>query len=471
MTQDDGRRPGYPRELDAPTEAIPTSSVQAATTPLATVAPARKRRFRLPLGLELNALALMSTTGMTALFGLVFWGIAAQYPAAEVGRSSAVITTATSISSLASLAVGLLFTRFLGSTGARSMFVVAAGYGVTAGTALLLSGGYVLFFADPEVLVTDLDALLFPVIAVVLSIFVLQDWVLIGLRGARWVPIAQFAYSALKLGLLALFALTFWRDGIVTAWVVPAALAVLVVSAVLFVRVLPRRPPPAEGATALPSRRALGGLFAAEYATGATTVIVPLVVPLIVVAQLGAEANAYFALPWIVAQAVTTLLWNICSSYMVEASNDRSAEPALMFRTLKLMALVAGGGWLFLVVAAPFVLGVLGPDYAEQGTPVLRLVACALPFAVIWDLYTSTLRIRLQMARVVVLQAVVAVTVIGLAAVLAGPLGLTGVALGLLCAEVLAASIVSVPLYRIVRENRRLLREPTSARRQPVPAA
>ena len=54
--------------------------------------------------------------------------------------------------------------------------------------------------------------------------------------------------------------------------------------------------------------------------------------PLIVVSLLGTEANAYYALPWLISEAVTVLLWNISSSYITEASNDVRQGPALMRR-------------------------------------------------------------------------------------------------------------------------------------------
>ncbi|MFD1523543.1 hypothetical protein [Pseudonocardia yunnanensis] len=412
----------------------------------------RGRRIPLPGGLELNAVALMATSGMTALFGLVFWGVAARYPAEEVGRTSALISTAMMMSVVASLGAGLLFTRFLGSAGKRSRVMVLAGYGVTSTIAAVVGGAFVLFFADDTLFGSGAERAVFPLLVVVLALFALQDWVLIGMQAARWVPIEQLLFSGLKLGLVALFAVTAMRNGIVLAWAAPAALAVLVITPVLLLRVLPRRSSK-EGAVALPSRRALGALFLGEYATGATSVIVPLCMPLIVVSLLGTEANAYYALPWLISEAVTVLLWNIASSYITEASNDVRQGPALMRRAWRLSWLIGFTGTPFLLIAAPWLLSLLGDTYAEEGTSLLRLMAAALPFTIVHGMYIAVSRVKQQMGRVVVMQTLSAVIVVVLALVLVTPLGIDGVGVAYLCAEVVGCAIAAVPLIRAFRAD------------------
>ena len=413
----------------------------------------RGLRRLLSAGLELNAMALMATSGLTALFGLVFWGVAAGYPAEEVGRTSALISTAMMMSVVASLAVGLIFTRFLGSAGPRSRAMVLAGYGMTSVVAFVLGGAFVLFFADEALFGSAPERAAFPVVVVVLALFALQDWVLIGLQAARWVPIEQLLFSGLKLALVALFAVTAMRNGIVVAWAVPAALAVLVITPVLMLRVLPRRVAK-EGALALPTRRELGTLFVGEYATGATSVIVPLFMPLIVVAMLGTEANAYYALPWLISEAVTVLLWNVSSSYITEASNDVRQGHALMRRAWRLSGLIGVAGTPFLFFGAPLLLSLLGGDYAEEGTTLLRLMALALPFTVVHGTYIAIARVHQQMGRVVILQSLSAAVVVALAIALVGPLGINGVGVAYLCAEVLLCAITAVPLVRSFRAAR-----------------
>jgi len=434
-------------------------------------APVSRRRFA--PSLELNALALMAATGITALVGLGFWAVAARLPASEVGRASAVLSTATMLSLLASSNIGLLFSRVLASAGGKSRSVVLAGYGAATGIGAILGVGFVLFIPNDALFDSWLDRATFPLLVVLFCIFVLQDWVLIGLRAARWVPLEQLLFALAKLGLLVLFSALVLDGGIVLAWAIPCALAVLIINVLLLGRVLPNRPPPASGAAEMPSRRGLGIIFLAEYATGAMAVVIPLTLPLIVVAQLGTEANAYYALPWLIAESLGLLIWNISSSYMVEASHDGPQIAALMRRTFRLSLLVGGLGVPFLLIAAPLLLSFLGPDYAAEGTTVLRLMVAAIPFTIIVLMYVTTSRVKNQMGRVVAIQLLSAIMVIGLALALIPRLGIDGAGWAYLIAEAIAAAIVIVPLIRFMRANQvSLLRKPPPVTEPvPVPAS
>lgn len=423
-----------------------------ATDPAPVAGPPTRPARRVLPGLELNAFALMITTGITSGFGLVFWAVAAQYPAAEVGRSSAVISTASMLAVLASLSVGLTFTRFLGSAGDRSRAMVLYGYAAAAVGAALLSTTFVVVFAGDELLTSPLEWFTFPLLTVTLTLFVLQDWVLIALRAARWVPIEQFVFATGKLGLLALFVMTAMHGGIVLAWALPAALAVLVISPFLVLRVLPRRPAPPGGAVH-PSRRELKKIFVGEYATGATTVLVPLMLPLIVVSNLGTQANAYYALPWLISEALNLLLWNIYSSFMAEASNDRDNQPALIRRTFRLAVLVGLGGVPFLLVGAPWLLTLLGGAYAAEGSTLLRLLAVALPFTIVYSMYISVSRVRGLIGRVVTLQVISGVITVGGTVLLVQSVGIAAVGISFLTARAVTTLFVAAPLLRILRER------------------
>jgi hypothetical protein len=341
--------------------------------------------------------------------------------------------------------------------------MVLLGYGIATAAALLFSGFYVLVIPNEQLLTSPGDRALFPALTVVLTLFLLQDWVLIGIRQSRWVPLEQLLFASAKLGLLAVLAGVLPVGGIVLAWAVPALIAVTIGTPLLLLRVLPRQPEPGPGGAQMPSRRGLGIIFLSEYATGITTIVVPMLLPLIVVAQLGTEANAYYALPWMISEAVNLLLWNIYSSYMVEASNEPARNAALMRRTFKLawgVGLVATPA---LLIGAPWVLQILGTAYADQGTDLLRLMALAVPFTIFYSMYISVSRVRQTMGRVVTLQVLTAITIIVLSIVLLEPLGVLGVGVAYLGARVVGSVVVAYPLTRIILQNRRELAAERSA--------
>jgi O-antigen/teichoic acid export membrane protein len=124
-----------------------------------------------------------------------------------------------------------------------------------------------------------------------------------------------------------------------------------------------------------------------------------------------------------------------------------------MARTIRLIALVAVPGVAVAVIAAPWILSIMGPEYADQGSTVLRLMVLGIPFSTVSTLYVAICRIQLQMVRVVVIEAMIAVLVIGLAVALLRPLGIAGVGLGYLVAELLVAVATILPLVRFLRAN------------------
>ncbi|MFC4949014.1 lipopolysaccharide biosynthesis protein [Pseudonocardia sp. GCM10023141] len=412
----------------------------------------------------------MLASAITALVGLAFWAVATGLPAAEVGRASVILSTATLLSVLASQNVGLVISRFIAGAGTRSRKLVLGGYGIAVVVALVLGSGFALFFASDELFHSWEERALFPLVCVVLALFVLQDWVLTGLRASIWVPLEQLLFALVKLGLLVVFIQLLPDNGIVLSWVLPAGVAVLIVSPIIVRRVLPRRAPPSADVVPLPGRPALLKIFLGEYATGAMVVIVPMLLPLIVLAHLGTTANAYYALPWMLSEAFNMLLWNIGSSYMVEVAHDSPKAAVLLRRTAKLSVLVAVPGVPFLLFVAPWLLGLLkDPSYAIEGGGVMRLLACAIPFLIITSLYLSTARLRQQMGRVVAVQLGATVITITLATLLVDRMGINGVALAYLIAEIVSALVVVIPLIRVFRETAPLV-SPADADTVQLPA-
>ncbi|WP_181780757.1 lipopolysaccharide biosynthesis protein [Pseudonocardia pini] len=456
--------PGADPYADPPTERFgaivpaPGAAQATAAVPVVVADPEAPRKRLVP-SFELNAFALMAATGITALVGLGFWAIAARLPASEVGRSSAILSTATMLSQIAASNVGLLFGRVLASAHGKGRRLVLAGYGIATAIALVLGFGFLLFFPHDELFPTTWDRLGFPLLVVLLALSTLQDWVLTGLRRSTWIPLEQLLFALGKMGLLILFANLAFEKGILVAWAIPIILLQLVVAPILFLRLLPRIPPPGPGTPPMPNRRGLRTIFLAEYATGAVTVIIPLVLPLLVVARLGTEANAYYAVPWLIAESFSVLIWNISSSYVVEASHDRRQQWKLMQRTFRLSYLIGGIGVPVLFFLGPWLLSILGDTYSDEGGWVLRYAVLAIPFTIVNMNFINTSRLRNQMGRVVVMEVCTAALVIGLAVVLMDRMGVGGAGLAFLLAQAVTAVVVAVPLLRYMSTLRREARE------------
>lgn len=401
--------------------------------------------------MESNALALMGSTAGTALLGVAFWAVAARmYTPADVGRASALISAATLLATLAQLNLGNVYGRFLHAAGGHQRRLVFAGYGAVTVLGLILGLGYALLVSD--VLWDDeWERWLFPLCVAILAIFALHDMIMISIRRAAWVPVKNLAFGVAKLLLLAVFASSLPNTGINVAWMVPALLAVVVVTGFLV------RPNALAGRKqplgTLPSRRLLGETVVGEYVTGLASTALPLLLPILVVSRLGVEANAYFALPWLISTSLSLMLWSIAASLLVHASESgQTAHFAfLMRRALKLAVLIGTAGAAAVWVLGPTLMHLLGSEYAENSTWLLRLVALAAPSTAVVVVWTTAARVRHQLRQVIVLQVCIGLSVLGLSSLLVGEIGSVGIGIAYLGTQTVAALILLGPLLRIVR--------------------
>ena len=134
--------------------------------------------------------------------------------------------------------------------------------------------------------------------------------------------------------------------------------------------------------------------------------------------------------------------WQILGTYLLSL---------LLFLPVALLGLAVMAGAAMILAGGPQgALALMQPDMSSVAayfTP-LRII-----FLVVTSLYSTTARVRQQMGRVVAIQLSAAVITIGLALLLVRPLGINGVALAYLIAEVISGAVVIVPLIRILREK------------------
>jgi hypothetical protein len=128
----------------------------------------------------------------------------------------------------------------------------------------------------------------------------------------------------------------------------------------------------------------------AEYLNGLLGNLTLYLPPVLVAVVLGAAANAFFYVPWLIGTAAFALAWNIAISFVVEATSEPGQIRGHLRHTVRLLLLVGVGGGAVLVTAAPLVLAIVGSEYAEQGATSLRLIGLSLPFELVTTLFAVT---------------------------------------------------------------------------------
>jgi O-antigen/teichoic acid export membrane protein len=392
-----------------------------------------------------NGHVLAASSVLAAIFGSLFWIFATRWYSAEtVGTSYAALSAAALMSGIGRFNLGDVLVRFVPRAGRHTGRLVLRCYLISGGLSALAAGCFLLLIPDIapslDLLRTPVLAISFVIAAAGYSIFDLQDGALTGLRRTGWVLGENLLFAAAKAAVLAACAALAIGTGILVSWAAALLLSVVVTNVVLFRHAIPaHHRADTEGA---PVPRRVMRYAVADYLGKLASIVTYTVLPLMVLSQLGAAQNAYYSLAWIIADTFDIAVFAMGASLVVEGAHEpgRLAEHAR--RMLRHAGLLVLAATVVVVAAAPWILSLFGPAYAENGTPVLRLMALASLPTVLLTVAIDVARVRRNLGRLVGLQVAHAVLVIGLTIVLLPLYGLTGVGL----AWLIACCAVALPL-------------------------
>ena len=387
-----------------------------------------------------SSYALIIGTGLTSALGLVFWALAARWlPAATVGIGASLVTVMTLLANLSTLGLRNGLVRFLPSAGGTSRRLIASAYAVCAGAAALVAlvflSGRGWWASKLDLLAEPLAAAAFVLATMIWVLFVLQDHVLVGLRSTGWVPLANGLCSVAKIALLPLTAvLAGWA--ILAATVVPAALAVLGVSIIVW-RISGRRTDLADSEPVTVPR--LVRFAVTDHLTSLLWMSATNIMMLLVLQLAGAESSAYFYLATTIGYTLYLIISNVGSALVAESARFPERAVTLARQALLNAARLVVPLALLGCLLAPVLLSLLGPAYAAHATTLLQLILLsALPQLII-GIALSTARVRNDLRTIVMVYGSIAVGDLGGTWIGLHLAGLTGVGVALLITETVVA--------------------------------
>ncbi len=410
-----------------------------------------------------NAYALMINTGTTGLLGLAYWLLAARHYAVEdVGRASATYAAINLLSGLTALNLTGALSRFLPQSGQRTAGLVIRTYAVSSVAAVAIAVPFLLtvsHWGSSYAQLSGLTAgLFFTACVVTWGIFTLQDGVLVGLRGAIWIPVENGIFGVVKIALLVALAPALPRVGIYISWMLPLAISLPLINLLIFGRLIPRHAQ-ATADRSPPTGKQIARFLAGDY-TGALCVLASTtLVPVLVAMRTGPGLYAYFYIAWIIGGTLDLFAVNMATSLTVEGSFDAATlavkcRAALRKAILILVPIAVG-----LALLAPRVLALFGAGYSAHGALILELLAVATLPKTVTEIYLGALRAQSRTSLIALVQGIRCALVLGLAVALTGLVGIVGAALAVLASQVLVAAAVAPGLRRIF----------AGGRSQPVP--
>lgn len=416
-------------------------------------APLRRRGLRenLRAPLHRNALALVTSAGLTAGLGLVYWAVAARrYTPAEVGTQSALVSAMLLVGGISQIGADSLLIRFLPVSGREGRRLTARLYALATCTALIAAALFTLGTGiwTPALRFVRNDGWWFAAFAVstvAACLYAVQDAVLTGLRRAPWVPVENGLVSLTKIALLLIFASFARSSGIFASWNVSVVTAVVVVTALVFTRLLPRRTgPPGR----MPARATLARYMFGNYIGSLFALTTVNAMPLLVIYRLGATAAAHFFVPWSIFSGLQLFSTAISYSLIVEAAADEAQMVHLFRRAMAQALLTLAPIAAVVAIAGPWMLRVLGESYAVGGGPLLRWLAVATLPAITIPLAITRARLRNRPDIVIVVQLSWSLLVLAGSYVGLGRLGVEGVGVATFASVATLAVVFAATILR-----------------------
>ncbi|MGO9876438.1 MAG: lipopolysaccharide biosynthesis protein, partial [Acidimicrobiia bacterium] len=181
------------------------------------------------------------------------------------------------------------------------------------------------------------------------------------------------------------------------------------------------------------------------------------VLPLLVVARLQVQENAYFYVTWMVCGLFFLVSPSVAASLFAEGSHAEAQLVHTARRAVRVIFLVLAPAIVFFVFEGGRILSVFGHLYESHGRVLLLiLVVSSIPDA-ITNVAVAVLRVRRNFAAAAGLNWLIAASTALLAWVLLPHLGIAGAGLAWLIAQSLGAAVVAGTLVTRTCRTRRFV--------------
>ncbi|WP_127501896.1 lipopolysaccharide biosynthesis protein [Actinoplanes solisilvae] len=404
--------------------------------------------------LVVNSFFLLATSAVTAAGGFLFWTVCARlFTAPQVGMAGALLGACTTIASGSLLGLNQTLVRRLPTTpepnrliNTSLLLVAVAGVVVASGYAGLVPR----FVPEFDTIRTSTwHFVAFVTVSAMTAVNLATDAIFVGHRQARFnFLIDGLLQSTVKLALPAVLVGLGAYGMFLSAGT--ATLAAVATSVLVLARRFAYRPRPEIDRRLI--RRDLA-FSSGTYVTELLDLVPTLVLPLLIVRSLSAEAAAYYFIAFQIVGLLYAGIYAVTQSTFAEGSSSGGSLRTLSLRAGRLLLLAPLGG-LVLAGAGPVVLGAIGPEYRAGGTGILIVFSLGAAAVAPAALSATLLRLTGQTGALVATTALRS-GVVCLLAFLLVDRGLVWVAVAWVAGE---AVFLIVPAWALARRTARRAR-------------
>jgi O-antigen/teichoic acid export membrane protein len=408
-------------------------------------------RERITSPLYIKSFYLMGGVAVSALFGFLFWMLAARWAtAAAIGLTSAALSSSNLLIALCELGLGTALVYYAGANPSRVVAlvncVVGAGWMTISAALLVFLLGMPIW--SPGLLSIRDSALLVLVyvgFTPLNHILALQDAAMLSQGQAQYVFWRTLACNIPSVALLLpLVALLGAQHGLMLAYFLPNIAVGLFAS--LFV--LPRQFPGYRFFGRL-DRDVLGQVAlygSSNHVSNLFWGLPAYLLPLVAVNTLTPAETGHFAISWTIANFVLIAPRMISFALFAEAAQNRNSLRAETAQAMLLILAIVAPLVLVLWLAGEHILGFFGREYVQLS--LLRLLLLSVvPFS-INSVFFVVLRVHGRLKQQLLFTSSTALAILGSTLILVPSLRANGLAAGWLVGHTLAGVWVAVSIGR-----------------------
>jgi O-antigen/teichoic acid export membrane protein len=185
-----------------------------------------------------------------------------------------------------------------------------------------------------------------------------------------------------------------------------------------------------------------------NYVALLTTQTSQMVAPLIALEILGAASSGYTYIAWMLGFLLTSPGLALANSAFAEGSHSPQKLSTILPRAAAAGLVLTLPTATVLGVAAPQVLLLFGPSYAQEASGLLRWMAAAAPLAVLTGLYFTRLRVQKRIGHLMFLGCIVAIATLGSAVLLMPHVGISASGIGWMVGNGLVTALAVVNMWK-----------------------
>jgi O-antigen/teichoic acid export membrane protein len=362
-----------------------------------------------------NSVYLMLTTGIMGIFGFFFWLIATHiFTPDEIGVGTTLISAMTLISFVSLLGFNSTFVRVLPTSQNRDN-EINTGSVLVIGSAALLAILYTWIAPTitPALGIVHQNvwyAFGFVAAVALASINSLTDSIFIAYRSAEYNLITDGVVMGGTKLLLPFVFVALGAYGVFAAAGLAASLGM--VASIIFLVVKFDYHPQIKI-----SGQSLKDVFHysfTNYLANLINIAPTLVLPIIVINNLGASVAGAYYLAFMVINLLYTVAVSVSQSLFAEGSYDEHDLKDLLKHSVKILAIIMIPAALVLGVLGPFVLAIFGKSYSNGASGVIMLLALASPAVAAFSLGSSLLRIVRKTKTLIFINCIYTAIILGL---------------------------------------------------------